>query len=222
MSTPRPPVKTKLGIDELRQRTHGLSQRHRTALFFVDGRRSLSEVLMLTQRAGGRTTHLADLVHLGMVDVGPDPVTTAAELNGIADTRQPVAPAKTRDVPAPAFTSAVEDSALSLELLPVDMDPTLGASALTEMEELHQEVRSLLIDTLRMDAPLFAAITLVRVRRAQKTRELINLVWEIERYLVASKKSPNQLATLHRARELLGMGNTHVSTDAPIGLDDSG
>ena len=69
MSIPRPPAKTQLGTDELRSRTHGLNQRHRTMLFLVDGVRPLSEVLALGLQAGARTTHFADLVHLGMVDV---------------------------------------------------------------------------------------------------------------------------------------------------------
>ena len=69
---PRPPVKTQLGIDELRTRTHGLNQRHRTMLFLVDGQRPLSEVLALGLQAGARTTHFADLVQLGMVEVALD------------------------------------------------------------------------------------------------------------------------------------------------------
>lgn len=224
MPTPRPPVKTKLGIDELRKRTHGLSQRHRTTLFFVDGRRPLSEVLALTQRAGARTTHFADLVHLGMVDVGLDKTACAAEPDVSAECRRPVTCAMTLDVPAPVFTPVLDDAAPALPVQPVHANAGTapGSTAWTELQALHQDVRGLLIDTLRIDAPLFAAITLVRVRRAQTTRELINLVWEIERHLVASRKSPNELATLYRARELLGMGNTHVSTDSPTGLDDRG
>lgn len=224
MSTPRPPVKTKLGIDELRKRTHRLSQRHRTTLFFVDGRRPLSEVLALTQRAGARTTHFADLVRLGMVDVGLGAQVPAAVSDEADDSRQPITRAMALDVPArDAGTPVSDDSAMGLSAWPAQADAGAAsrASALAELEELHRDVRSLLIDTLRIDAPLFAAITLVRVQRARTTRELINLVWEIERHLVTSRKCPNELATLLRARELLGMGNTHVSTDAPIGLDDS-
>ena len=49
----------------------------------------------------------------------------------------------------------------------------------------------------------------------------INLVWEIERHLVESKKSQTEMQTLYQARELLGMGNTQVSTDTPTGFEDS-
>jgi hypothetical protein len=228
MSIPRPPVKTQLGVDELRTRTHGLNQRHRTMLFLVDGLRPLSEVLALGLQAGARTTHFADLVHLGMVDVALDPSATASPsveagdsggntLSGVlaVDLEAPVR--------VPKFTT--EDSS-RMPLKRAEGSEAVAyaqrrALAKSEQEDLHQEVRELLIDTLRIDAPLFAAVTLVRVRRAHTTRELINLVWEIERHLVASRKSQSEMQTLYRARELLGMGNTQVSTDSPTGFDDS-
>ena len=230
MSIPRPPAKTQLGVDELRTRTHGLNQRHRTMLLLVDGLRPLSEVLALGLQAGARTTHFADLVHLGMVDVALDPAASAAASPSVeagdsgGNTLSGVL-AVDLEAPArvPKFTT--EDSS-RMPLQPAEGGASVAyaqrrALAKSEQEDLHQEVRELLTDTLRIDAPLFAAVTLVRVRRAQTTRELINLVWEIERHLVASKKSQTEMQTLYRARELLGMGNTQVSTDSPAGFDDS-
>jgi hypothetical protein len=64
-----PPIKTPLGQQELRRRTAGLGQRHRTLLFLIDGRRPLSEVLVLGHKAGAATSHLEDLIRLGFVDV---------------------------------------------------------------------------------------------------------------------------------------------------------
>lgn len=233
MLPPRPPAKTQLGIDELRSRTHGLNQRHRTMLFLVDGVRPLSEVLALGLQAGARTTHFADLVHLGMVDVALDPASadgTAASVPAVdADDSggHTLSGALAVDLDAPARAPKVttEDSS-RMPLTPAEGGEAVAyaqrrALAKSEQEDLHQEVRELLTDTLRIDAPLFAAVTLVRVRRAQTTRELINLVWEIERHLAASKKSQTEMHTLYRARELLGMGNTQVSTDSPTGFDDS-
>ena len=227
---PRPPVKTQLGIDELRTRTHGLNQRHRTMLFLVDGQRPLSEVLALGLQAGARTTHFADLVHLGMVDVALDPNGPAAAppsmdagdsggntLSGVL--------AVDLDAPARAPKFTTEDSSRMPLKRPEGTEAVAYAQrralAKAELDDLHQDVRELLIDTLRIDAPLFAAVTLVRVRRAQTTRELINLVWEIERHLVESNKGGQDMKTLYRARELLGMGNTQVSTDSPTGFEDS-
>ena len=230
MPLPRPPVKTQLGIDELRTRARGLNQRHRTMLFFVDGQRPLSEVLALGLQAGARTTHFADLVQLGMVDVALDASTPTAAVPSVeagdsgGNTLSGVL-AVDLDTPARSPRVTTEDSSRMPLKAPEGTEAVASAQrralAKSELEDLHQEVRELLINTLRIDAPLFAAITLVRVRRAQTTRELINLVWEIERHLVASKSSQAEMQTLYQARELLGMGNTQVSTDSPTGFDDS-
>lgn len=83
-----------------------------------------------------------------------------------------------------------------------------------------QRVRELLIDTLRLDAPLFSARTFVRVRSAQSAGELTDLVWEIERHLSHARHSRAELISLQRARELLGLGNTLVAYDTEPGPDD--
>lgn len=71
MPAPVIPSKTALGQEELRRRTGGLGQRHRTILFLIDGRRPLSEVLSLAQQAGAATSHFEDLVRLGYVEMPP-------------------------------------------------------------------------------------------------------------------------------------------------------
>jgi hypothetical protein len=81
MSTPNVPFKTPLGHDELRTRTHRLSQRHRTILLLVDGRRPLAEVLGMAQQAGSSISHFEDVLRMGLVElpidvVAPDPVMT--------------------------------------------------------------------------------------------------------------------------------------------------
>ena len=234
MPTPMPPLKTQLGIDELRSRTHGLNQRHRTMLVLVDGQRPLSQILALGLQAGARTTHFADLVHLGLVEVALDPATpvferpTADAANSGGHSLSGVH-AVDLDAPASARAGAPQPPAedpTRASLKQPESSEAVGvaprrARADSERDAMHQEVRGLLIDTLRMDAPLYAALTLVRVRRAQTTRELINLVWEIERHLVASANSQSEMRTLYRARELLGMGNTQVSTDSPASIDHS-
>jgi hypothetical protein len=48
-------------------------------------------------------------------------------------------------------------------------------------------------------------------------KELIKLVWEVERDRVHSRRSREQLLNLQRARELLGMGNTLVAGDSQPG-----
>lgn len=78
MPAPVIPTKTALGQEELRRRTGGLGQRHRTILFLIDGRRPLSEVLSLAQAAGAQTAHFEDLVRLGYVEMPPEEVAAPA------------------------------------------------------------------------------------------------------------------------------------------------
>lgn len=91
-----------------------------------------------------------------------------------------------------------------------------------EEARLLQRVRDHLTDALRLDAPLFSARTFMRVRSAQSRSELIDLVWEIQDHLSRRRRSPKELASLHEARELLGLGNTLVAGDdgRPEYLDD--
>jgi hypothetical protein len=72
MPLPPVPTKTPLGQEEMRRRTGGLGQRHRTILFLIDGRRTLAEVLILAHQAGAATSHFEDLVRLGYVELPPE------------------------------------------------------------------------------------------------------------------------------------------------------
>ncbi|MDO9314865.1 MAG: hypothetical protein Q7T97_10015 [Burkholderiaceae bacterium] len=243
MPTPVPPVKTPLGHEELRTRSHGLNQRHRTMLFLVDGRRPLSEVLALALQAGASTSHFEDLVHLGMVDlaIDPDPAAEdppsqqgALDSGGIStqsgvltveldarsvpaeESPRQVRPLIVQRVPVSAAAPSVSRPAtLNTDdrVLPQSIAQS-RALAQAAADELFQQIRELLIDTLRVDAPVFSAITLMRVHRARSPKDLINLVWEIERHLGVSRKRRREMLSLHRARELLGMGNTQVSLDS--------
>jgi len=74
---------------------------------------------------------------------------------------------------------------------------------------------------LGADGLLFATLTLTRVRAAQTQKELISLVWEIERQRAHARRSREQLLSLQRARELLGMGNTLVTGDSQPAWPDT-
>lgn len=72
------PLKTELGQDELRRRTRGLSQRHRTMLLLVNGKRTRREVLTLAGQAGVGVEFFDELVAMGMVDPEPSADATSA------------------------------------------------------------------------------------------------------------------------------------------------
>lgn len=92
-------------------------------------------------------------------------------------------------------------------------DHARPAPRMTDAERL-QYVRDLLLDTLRRDSLLFATFSVGRVRAATTYKELIKLVWEIERDRAHPRRNRDQLLNLQRARELLGMGNTLVAGDS--------
>ncbi|HEU4460929.1 MAG TPA: hypothetical protein VFR90_17545 [Methylibium sp.] len=81
------PHKTELGLDELRARTRGLSQRHRTMLLLVNGQRSRREVLALASQAGVGAEFFDELVAMGLVEARAETRTK------IAGTATPVADA---------------------------------------------------------------------------------------------------------------------------------
>jgi len=95
-------------------------------------------------------------------------------------------------------------------------DHARAAPKMTDEQRL-QYVRDLLIDTLRRDSILFTTFSLGRVRAALAQKELIKLVWEMERDRAHTRRNRDQLLNLQRARELLGMGNTLVAGDSQPG-----
>lgn len=80
----------------------------------------------------------------------------------------------------------------------------------SEEGRLLGEVRSLLIGTLLVDAPVSSSLTALRVHRARDRESLVRLVWEVERSLVRARRPRESQARLGRARDLLGLGNTVV------------
>lgn len=292
MPNPIAPIKTPLGVDELRHRTRGLGQRFRTVLLLVDGRRPLGDVLGMAHKAGAHTTHFEELVRMGLVEIpseiaapepvettpgaldtprltsveldvfadapltpmgelepeadnGPDTVADAAYGDALEDepvarvaevemssvplpvlaSRPPVAVVPTRPAPsryvepevvisdtprAPEWTQQVRETPFKVA------DHARPAPSMTDEQRL-QYVRDLLLDTLRRDSILFATFALGRVRGAMTQKELIKLVWEIERDRAHTRRNREQLLNLQRARELLGMGNTLVAGDSQPG-----
>ena len=207
---PTAPIRTPAGEDELRHRTRKLGQRHRTMLLLIDGRRSLDELLSLAQRAGAAVSHFDELMQLGLVEVAVEtsmPESHARDATQAAVGAVPTEPAAV--VPAAEIAEPL--------LPPVDTDIAPKVEETPE-DRLLREVRDLLIDTLRIDSPLFGARTFFRVRSAQSTSELIELVWEIEEHLAHSRHSHDELVSLQRARELLGMGNTRIAGDTQSGV----
>ncbi len=206
MSNADVPVKTPLGQQELRQRTQGLGQRHRTVLLLVDGRRPLAEVLSMAHQAGAQTSHFEDLLRLGMIEL------PAVEAPGPA-----IAAVQDQSAVEETMVAAVVEAAAVAPDLDPRAPPPAEAPAVAAVEVDEQrldEARRLLADILRRDTLLHRVFAPARVRAARTQQELIDLVWEIERERVHARRKRAQLRDLQRARELLGMGNTLVAEDS--------
>jgi hypothetical protein len=159
-----------------------------------------------------REVLMASAQGLPMIDVGgiaeppPPPAPAAAassyvQAPAVALTPVPKTPEWMQNVRETAFKTA---------------DHARPAPRMSDEERL-QYVRDLLLDTLRRDSLLFATFSAGRVRAAITQKELIKLVWEIERDRAHPRRNRDQLLNLQRARELLGMGNTLVAGDSQAG-----
>ena len=73
------PVKTPEAMAELGSRQRRLSQRHRTVLLLVDGRRSEAQVREMALQAGAAETCFDELVGLGMIDYVEAPALPAVQ-----------------------------------------------------------------------------------------------------------------------------------------------
>jgi hypothetical protein len=341
-ATPPIPQKTPLGVEAQRKRTADLGQRHRTILFLVDGKRTLSEVIGLAIQAGAAAHHFEDLVRLGYIEVpqpeppsrpmpldetdaiaesleidvpaapppeplllgeeavvsrfGPaesapapapepelPPVSAPVPLAPAAAVRAPP-PAPTRPIavgraavapavpaptppappvlavpavkPRPAPAAAPAPVARPVVAKPVPPPPptpqpkpakvrapTIISShglapvdkatvattrtlrvippATHDDDDMLDEVRACLLETVRLDGAAFGKRMAARVRQAAESSDFIGLVWELERETSHSRRSREGLWNLQRARELLGLGNTLVAEDSKPNWPDS-
>lgn len=241
------PTKTALGQEAVRRRTGEITQRHRTVLFLVDGRRPLSEVLSLAHQAGAATSHFEDLVRMGYVELPPEEppapppaeapleVTPTAEITELAvdvaagATPQPeAAPAA---LPPPAIPPAAPPAIDELPQRPImpprravpppPPPPAPPVVVLAEDQPLLEQARAQLLECLRSDPQPNGGRLVERVRAAKGTADLIEAVWTMERGLHHHQRTHRGLIALQRARELLGLGNTLVDEDSTPGrLDD--
>jgi len=212
------PQKTPEAVAELASRQRKLSQRHRTVLLLVDGKRSELQVRQMALQAGAAGTCFDELVELGMITL-PEPVIEVP----------PSAPMPLADVPAPGPVMMVDvppagpDSVHS-SLLPASLtlqpESTLNDSVLlnepppSDLGDLDslireggdaqlEEARDLMIRAVRAEAPVAGSLTLLRLRRARSRADLEVLLEEVELRITKPFKGLWASQTMSRVRELL-------------------
>lgn len=204
------PIKTPDGQAELSTRARRLSQRHRTVLFLVDGKRSTDEVRELAAKAGVPDSCFSELIDLGLIMLPPPTFSLLIE-----DT--PAEP-DTLHVDLPLAGPTVEDSVLppsrtlqpestSADLLPDEVPADSWYASLDDAQSSDTafiEAREILVRAVRAEAPVAGSLTLMRLRRARSRADLIALLDEVEARIVKPHRSLAAQQTLRRVRHLLG------------------
>ncbi len=228
MATIKVPVKTPEAVAELSSRQRKLSQRHRTVLLLVDGRRAEDEVRQMAIAAGSPDTAFDELLDLGMISrpapLEPEPAKRAAPV-----VSKPV-PLEATPEPAPAAMGA-PDSVVSLLPASLSLQPEshldsllneLPGAAMDALEsepfnvqdEALEEARAILLRAVRAEAPVAGSLTMLRLRRARTREDLESLLEEVESRIFKPFKGLWASQTMARVRELL-------STHPPLPLPSS-
>jgi hypothetical protein len=172
------PQRTAAGQTALTRRTRDLTPRQRTALFMVDGKRSVDIVLALAAQAGARAPDFFELIALGLV--------ATPALPGAATPGE----------------SSLLPSAQSLQGDSNWSQPPLDTLAELEDGPLA-EARALLIRAVRTEAPLAGTFTLLRLKRAATRVELEALLDEVEQRLRKPHRRVIAAQMLRHVRHLL-------------------
>jgi len=181
------PSKTPDGVAELAHRTRGLSQRHRTLLLLVDGRRTVAQIVATARAAGVQAAVFPELVAMGLVAL-------------------PEAGAEHVDLPLeskPAGDSSLLPSVRSL--LPESGWSTLPPVTGDEIDRPLQEARELLMRALRAQAPVSGSLTLMKLKRATTRDEVESLLDEVEQRLRKPHRMIIAAQTMRHVRHLLSL-----------------
>ena len=207
------PIKTALGQAELSTRQRRVSQRHRTVLFLVDGKRNAAEVCRMALQAGVPESCFDDLRSLGLImlfeSTAPPPLGRPAAAIDVLHV----------DLPLPGFDSALQDSLLppSRTLSPesVSADSRLGDARLPDswlpsgsgdpdaLDPAVVEARLILLRAVRAEAPLAGSLTLLRLRRARTRADLDALLDEVQARITKPHRLLAATQTMQRVRQLL-------------------
>lgn len=216
------PVKTPQGQAELSTRARRLSQRHRTVLFLIDGKRGSAEVRAMASQAGVPESCFGELLALGMIELREPP--SAAPPRSAPEVQHVELPLLLHESAHGSLDSLLPPSRT---LYPsVSSDSTLGSvppppdswlpSDLTDgnPDPAFVEARLILLGAVRAEAPLSGSLTMLRLRRARSRAELEALLDEVESRITRPHRSLAAAQTMRRVRLLLGEPPGAVSAAA--------
>lgn len=216
MDRPVIPIKTPAGLAEMSNRQRRISQRHRTMLLLVDGKRTEAQVRSLSAQAGVPGICFDELMGLGLISTPQPAAAQPASASGASDG---IRNGSSQALPPNDGNSGFgEDSELpaSRTLPPESIfsDTGLGNQPPTSWlqtepddnatgDDVLERAREMLLRAVRVEAPVAGSLTIFRLRRARTRAELEDLIDE-----VASRigKPPHSLVaeqTLRRVRNVL-------------------
>lgn len=217
MSTTYVPMKTPEAVAELSSRQRKLSQRHRTVLLLVDGKRPEDEVRQLAVAAGSPDTAFDELLDLGMIS-RPAPLDEPASRATVESRPAPLRAEAPREATAPLAPDSVVsllpaaaslqpeshlDSSLN-ELSGIAMDAVEAERLEGEaQDEALEEARAILLRAVRAEAPVAGSLTMLRLRRARTREDIESLLEEVESRIFKPFKGLWASQTMSRVRELL-------------------
>lgn len=237
MSAPNVPMKTPEALAELSSRQRKLSQRHRTVLLLVDGRRAEEEVRQLALAAGSPESCFDELLDLGMIsrpaplDSAPVPLAEAA-VEPVAVAQLAVAEKAPAAKPVQEAEPLAPDSVVSLLPAAASLQPEshldstineLSGAAMDAVEaerqsgvqdEALEEARAILLKAVKAEAPVAGSLTMLRLRRARTREDLDALLEEVESRIFKPFKGLWASQTMARVRELL-------ATQPPLSIPSS-
>lgn len=215
------PVKTAEGQLELSTRRLRLSQRHRTMLFLIDGRRTEAQVRYLAGQAGVPGTCFDELLALSLIALPHAAVAAAARTAGTPGSIAPPAPGAPPVPSAPIPLVVVQDSLLPASgTLPPDssaldsilsgppppdswLPPETDEETPATVDLALEQARDILLRLVRADAPLAGSLTVLRLKRARTRDDLDALLDEVEARVNKRHRSLSASQSLASVRQLL-------------------
>jgi len=213
------PIRTPDGQAELATRQRRVSQRHRTMLFLVDGRRSEGQVKSLAVQAGVPESCYGELLEMGLIMVPQltTPVLPAEDtvpLHIDLPLHDESGPQSVQSE-LPAAKSLLSESSLHGDLGATDWPAEGEADAdRGEVDAPLEEARDILLRAVRAEAPVAGSLTLMRLRRARTRADLETLLDEVEARIRKPHRMLATTQTMRRVRQLLGAPADSSSTSS--------
>jgi hypothetical protein len=210
------PIKTPEGQAELTARQRSVSQRHRTVLFLVDGKRNAEAVRTMALAAGVPHSCFDDLLEIGLIMLVEPTFSLLIETPVAADDAPmhvdlPLSGSNGVDLPLdstlpPSRSLFNESMAMDSTPAPVPeawLNTGAPAHDSASVDPAFAEARLVLARAVRAAAPLAGSLTLLRLHRARSRADLVALLDEVEARITKPHRSLAATQTMQRVRLLL-------------------